>query len=239
MDILKLIQGAPIDADLPPTPDHGRTPEVDVTPVCTATLRKVAEEYHCDIVGYPDEKDGALIHQVIPIQGREASKSNEGSAFFELHTEVPHYRENPDYLALLCLRGDPTARTMYVFWDDVRQELPGWALPELSAGHWLHRSGYSFGNVTEVVMGLEDAGGFARVDFSCVKAIDADGHRIMDAIGGILKRPGILQTLVLQPGDLLVMDNRKVLHGRVGFTPTYDGNHRWLQRIYMRRRQDA
>ena len=36
----------------------------------------------------------------------------------------------------------------------------------------------------------------------------------------------------LEPGDLLVLDNRRMMHGRSIFTPKYDGNDRWLQRSY-------
>jgi L-asparagine oxygenase len=33
-------------------------------------------------------------------------------------------------------------------------------------------------------------------------------------------------------GDLLLVDNRMVVHGRSDFTPRYDGNDRWLRRFY-------
>ena len=48
-------------------------------------------------------------------------------------------------------------------------------------------------------------------------------------------REALLTTMVgtsLGPGDLLVVDNRKAVHGRTGFTPRYDGQDRWLRRCF-------
>jgi L-asparagine oxygenase len=36
-----------------------------------------------------------------------------------------------------------------------------------------------------------------------------------------------------EPGDLLIIDNRVVAHGRTPFTPRYDGHDRWLRRVFV------
>jgi L-asparagine oxygenase len=41
--------------------------------------------------------------------------------------------------------------------------------------------------------------------------------------------------VVLEPGDMLCVDNSRVVHGRTPYTPRYDGNDRWLQRALVRR----
>jgi L-asparagine oxygenase len=38
---------------------------------------------------------------------------------------------------------------------------------------------------------------------------------------------------VLEPGDLLVVDNAVAVHGRSPFTPRFDGTDRWLQRTMV------
>ncbi|WP_435888864.1 TauD/TfdA family dioxygenase [Streptomyces niveus] len=38
----------------------------------------------------------------------------------------------------------------------------------------------------------------------------------------------------LEPGDVLVVDNDMVVHGRVPFTARYDGTDRWLKRASVR-----
>ncbi len=37
----------------------------------------------------------------------------------------------------------------------------------------------------------------------------------------------------LRPGELLIIDNRRAIHARSGFKAYYDGEDRWLQRIYV------
>jgi L-asparagine oxygenase len=38
---------------------------------------------------------------------------------------------------------------------------------------------------------------------------------------------------VLEPGDMVFVDNRLVVHGRIAFWPRYDGTDRWLHRIFV------
>ena len=40
-------------------------------------------------------------------------------------------------------------------------------------------------------------------------------------------------SVVLEPGDLLVVDNSAAVHGRSPFTPRFDGTDRWLQRTFV------
>ena len=37
----------------------------------------------------------------------------------------------------------------------------------------------------------------------------------------------------LEPGDFLILDNRKVMHGRYPFQAYFDKKDRWLQRVYV------
>jgi hypothetical protein len=39
--------------------------------------------------------------------------------------------------------------------------------------------------------------------------------------------------VVLEAGDLLVVDNALAVHGRTPFTPRFDGSDRWLQRTFV------
>jgi alpha-ketoglutarate-dependent taurine dioxygenase len=39
--------------------------------------------------------------------------------------------------------------------------------------------------------------------------------------------------VVLEPGDLLVVDNTVAVHGRSPFPARYDGTDRWLQRAFV------
>jgi hypothetical protein len=41
--------------------------------------------------------------------------------------------------------------------------------------------------------------------------------------------------VVLQPGDLVIIDNYRAVHGRRPFQPRYDGRDRWLKRVHVTR----
>jgi alpha-ketoglutarate-dependent taurine dioxygenase len=43
----------------------------------------------------------------------------------------------------------------------------------------------------------------------------------------------------LAPGDLLVIDNRRAVHGRPAFRSSFSGRRRWMQRAYVRKRSEA
>ncbi|MCU1389701.1 MAG: L-lysine 3-hydroxylase, partial [Ilumatobacteraceae bacterium] len=40
-------------------------------------------------------------------------------------------------------------------------------------------------------------------------------------------------SVVLAPGDLLIIDNSMVVHGRSPFAARFDGTDRWLQRAFV------
>ena len=44
-----------------------------------------------------------------------------------------------------------------------------------------------------------------------------------------------IKEIVLKTGDLLVIDNRKTIHGRKPFQARYDGTDRWVQRVLVRK----
>lgn len=44
-----------------------------------------------------------------------------------------------------------------------------------------------------------------------------------------------IQDLALQPGEILLMDNYRMVHGRKKFVPKYDGTDRWMKRINVSR----
>jgi alpha-ketoglutarate-dependent taurine dioxygenase len=55
-----------------------------------------------------------------------------------------------------------------------------------------------------------------------------------DALQALAQAVVALQTsVVLEPGDLLVVDNAVAVHGRSPFTARFDGTDRWLQRTFV------
>ena len=61
--------------------------------------------------------------------------------------------------------------------------------------------------------------------------IDPEAQRVVDAVRDTLER--CQRAVVLEPGDLLVIDNNVAVHGRSRFAARFDGKDRWLQRTFV------
>jgi L-asparagine oxygenase len=70
-----------------------------------------------------------------------------------------------------------------------------------------------------------------RLDRNATRALDPDAGRVLQRLYRAMEQ--CMTQLVLQPGEMAVLDNRVVLHGRTRFTPRYDGTDRWLHRVYV------
>mgnify|MGYP002529869957 CR=1 FL=1 len=60
---------------------------------------------------------------------------------------------------------------------------------------------------------------------------DPDASRALAALIDAIEHN--LRELVLSPGDLLILNNAKAVHGRQPFDAGYDGTDRWLKRINL------
>ncbi|MEV0116593.1 TauD/TfdA family dioxygenase [Streptomyces sp. NPDC050844] len=101
-----VLRNLPVDPEvLPATPTVPESVEREATvPAAVAVL--IAAELG-EIAAHRNEKSGALVQNVVPVPGREASQSNAGSTPLELHVENAFHQHRPDFVGLLCLRGDP------------------------------------------------------------------------------------------------------------------------------------
>jgi L-asparagine oxygenase len=70
-----------------------------------------------------------------------------------------------------------------------------------------------------------------QVGFHATHGHDADAKNALEVLRDAVET--VVETLVLVPGDLAIVDNRVTLHGRTLFTPRYDGNDRWLYRTFV------
>ena len=52
----------------------------------------------------------------------------------------------------------------------------------------------------------------------------------LEAVAQVCGQPDVAQGVYLQPGQTLLINNRKGAHSRTPFTARFDGTDRWLQR---------
>ena len=195
-----------------------------------------------DMVGYLQEKKGALFHDVRPERSQEYEQSAAGSkAPLALHTERCFHPHLPSHVLLFCLRGDATrrARTEIASVRRMMPLLPARIRPTLYQAVFRTGIDYSFGNVaTEKANGpvlsvlyghAKDPG--LRYDLDLMAGLTAQARTALALVKRAARRASV--SIALAAGDLLVIDNRRAVHGRTAFTPRYDGRDRWLKRAYL------
>ncbi|RPK74101.1 Enduracididine beta-hydroxylase [Streptomyces sp. ADI96-15] len=74
---------------------------------------------------------------------------------------------------------------------------------------------------------------YLRFDVDFMAGADPAAAEAVRATDALLRSSA--GRVVLHPGDLVFIDNYKVVHGRDPFTPRYDGEDRWLKRVNLLR----
>jgi L-asparagine oxygenase len=233
-----LIRGLEID-ELPPTPQT-HSPDVLSGHSSTEYLMVVGELLG-SLVGYAEEKDGALVHDVHAVRGEESRIENSGSTDFGFHTENVHHPLRPDFLGLLCLRQDHdrSGTTRLSSIREAVDSLPAGTVDVLRAPRFvsLHPTSFTRGAAGPrpesephpVVFG-QAPDLFMRFNVHNTRGLDAAGgaalHELSAALGLVSHQ------VLLEPGDLVLINNHIAAHSRSAFTPRYDGRDRWLRRFY-------
>ena len=83
-------------------------------------------------VSYVQEQKGQLVQNIVPVHKTETQQiSTSSKVELALHTETAFHPYKPDYVLLLCLRGDPNAVTTYANVEDIFKKLDLWVIATL------------------------------------------------------------------------------------------------------------
>jgi len=190
-----------------------------------------------EVFSFSTQHDGNLIQNVVPIPSDANEQVGTGSrVFLEWHTEDAFHPLCADFIGLLCLRSHPSAATTFA--SIKRIQIPGKykrllfekrfqaGIDKAHGGSGRAEDGPSI----SVLFGqYEDP--YLRLDTSCIRAKPGEAAA-QEALEYLINQmPSVARQIVLQPGDLLFLDNYRVVHGRTAFMPRFDGTDRWLQRI--------
>jgi L-asparagine oxygenase len=231
-----LIGNLPIDEDaLPDTP--GLWGSVERAATVPAAVSLLIGLQLGEVVAYRAEKDGAMVQNVLPVRGMEASQSNAGSEPLDFHVENAFHPHRPDYVGLLCLRSDhkKIAETLV---SSIRQAFPAISeadLDILRKPRFVTEAPPSFGTdghtAPHAILDASSEDPNIVLDFQATTALDDDAKGALKRLCSALSEVAV--SVVLQPGEMVLADNRIVLHARSLFTPRYDGRDRWLHRVYV------
>jgi L-asparagine oxygenase len=222
--------------DIPQTPSHN-TLHIGSHTELARRQSDIVKQYGT-LVKYPEECD-SYFQDIVPVKSNSHLQTSSSSDQpLEIHTEQAFSEDRPNYLSLACLRGDPNAVTYLLSLETLLKNLTPKEIEYLKSKEWLCRVDVSFvrGGAKDTLRGpmaiLQDDGTKLVFDQDLMMGMTQRADDLIDRIVDIYEqhKTGI----VLESGDVLVIDNRKMVHGRSKFTPRYDGTDRFLIRCFAK-----
>lgn len=235
-----LFHGLTVDQDL-----MGESPqnaaafeEKDRDPATEAALLAFAAAAG-EVFAFARQHRGQIIQNVTPVRGHEYDAVGTGSrSLLDWHSEDAFDDAHPQFVGLLCVRGDERVQTALAPVDRIPlTEAEEAVLRQPRFMHGIDKASGGTGRPEDGVQGPalygENGKRFVRIDMDCAAAVAGD-----DEAAAALQRfhdgadaAGVYVTL--GAGDVLLFDNRRVMHARTPFEPRYDGTDRWLQRVII------
>lgn len=242
-----VIRGWHVDDSLiGPTPEHWQSPTLPYPALAEELYLVQVASVLGDVFAWSTVQDGRLVQDLLPVRGEEMHKSaGSSSSLLELHSEDAFSPFRCDYLALLCLRNDDAIPTSYAALDvsgltpeqcrvlseprfvltadteHVRRAVECGETPPAPP-----KTGVLFGDPQDPYLAIDEF--FIEVDPD-----DDEARNALDALLGQLR--GSQRDVALEPGDLLIIDNYRAVHGRKPFQARYDGTDRWIKRASITR----
>lgn len=240
----QIINGLPVDSKLMGVPKDGKRPSWKKTYVTEAVLIGIAKAIELEPISYLQEKNGILIQEIAPIPGKETELSNAGRVSLGFHTDhaiLPSiYR--PDFLMLMGLVNEDRVPTRIACLDDALEKLPREAETVLRQPCFRIESPDSviFPNGIKMMSAwrpLLTTGFHAQTEFAgnlySVRSMNKEAEEAVRIFEEILTE--VTREVVLDPGTLIIFDNKRTLHGR----PSVKKGDRWLQRLFCSRSLQA
>jgi len=222
--------------------------KIGLTPTCIpspedkkiATREEVLHFLFATLLGeiftWSSIQNGNIINEVIPIKEHEDKPISSGANYYlDLHTEDAFHPYSGDYLGLLCIR-NPTQTPITLtslsninFDENLKKILfENRFRIGVNIAHNIPKasefSAILFGNFENpyIRLNLNNIG---------TENNDIEAKHALDKLTHLLKAN---QTnFIPEPGDLIYIDNFRVVHAREQFVPKYDGHDRWLKRLYI------
>jgi hypothetical protein len=223
-----------------PTPSHWR--DDCATPNDAAFLR--ISEMFGRVYGYSDLQGGRRVQEIFPIPDDAEKQVGSGAVELKLHTEDPTLPYRAERLGFLCVSNADRVPTV-VSAPDLS------ALSSRAAECLLSRPlrifsdrpsdpGLKGQELVTTVLFRDEAGRLAfiydpvYVDYASMGAAERSAFAELTELV-----ESSAFDFLLEPGQIGILDNYRVSHGRPQYRPRYDGTDRWLKRTQISSRLDA
>ena len=244
-------------AGLPDTPEwFTPVPDADGTLAGRAAVLAAHGFLQKETVSYGTENDGALFVNLVPIDGdgRYAKKSTSSmrghtdAVSFPFNGEFdesnPRIAPSPDLVTLVGLRNPDAVPTTVMVLAEVLAELSDDDIAELKKAQYTIESQFTFWEGMREILGdlhtavdepvLKDTpdGTIARYSHSAVTPTVLEGAAKNASENFEQACNSVVVSVVIEPGDVLIVSNRLCLHGRGLVGGVVGGQARWLLRTY-------
>lgn len=194
-----------------------------------------------DVFGWENQQAGRLVHNIVPSPGCEEMQIGASSvAALTWHTEDAFHPDRADYLMLACLRNDEGIGTKVATVGSLG--LSDSELDVLSGPGAVILPDASYGAPDACGPGPEgmatvwsrDGSPCLRYDPEYTRLVTRDPEFLAayEELGRRIDERGV--AVPLSPGDVVVIDNDRAVHGRAPFRARFDGTDRWLKRVLVR-----
>ncbi|MEU0031324.1 TauD/TfdA family dioxygenase [Streptomyces sp. NPDC006335] len=197
------------------------------------------------VMGHPiawqGQQGGRFVHNIVPSPGHEQEQTGASSAvLLSPHTEDAFHPGRAHLLLLACMRNHDAVATTAASVRKVRLDPDDMALlsrpvlPILPDDAYTEARSFTGEPPKVPVLWQTENGPTLRYDpaYTPLDEAPADYRAAYDRLTAELERVSV--AVALEPGDVLVVDNDLVVHGRVPFRARYDGTDRWLKRASVR-----
>ncbi|WP_433062293.1 TauD/TfdA family dioxygenase [Dactylosporangium sp. CS-033363] len=233
------------EADLSPTPAAGK--HEDKLPgeegydreltLADATLLLVASLIG-DPVSHADIENGRLVRDVCAKRGDETRQLSTGSrGELTYHCEDAYHDLRADWVLLFCLRNPERAATTFARIDDIElsDEVRAALFEEqfsieLDSSHGPDAYQPAPTRQIAVLSGLREHPFVCLDPEYMTKVLPAKARHALETVEQKVREG--LQDVVLETGDLFIIDNLRSVHGRRSFHAQYDEKGRWLRTVH-------
>ncbi len=235
------------------TPVHWNAPKTEYT-----RLFQFVNFIVTSALGYPygwqTQQNGSVVSDVLPIKGYEHYQQGFGSiSGLTFHTEDPFHTAGADFISLMCMRNlTNTATTLFpadlaVIPEHIKAELfktQFEIIPDESHTNLTYsndnmseeqqKSFMEFNQIKKIAIlyGAKD-NPYIRIDpeimltFNLSKAAKAAYDYICQMIEDAKIEVSLVQ------GQMIIINNHRLAHGRKAFKAEYNGKDRWLERVLI------
>jgi len=229
-----LIRGMPRDPIVPPTPVKSETYPMRATYYAEFLMACISRALG-QPVGYLQEKAGRIFQGIYPTSDHAYKQTSASSSvLLKFHTEVCFHRHLPDHLLLYGLRQDREALAKTIV-SSIQRVLSHLTLDQrrrLSEPQFKTKVDLSYGGgegPTIPILSGDPSQPHFRFDDDFMEASTPEGQRALEALRNAVNAEK--REIAIEPGDLIIIDNKMAVHARSEFQPHYDGSDRWLIRL--------